>query len=308
MTNELSMQVKEVPPHLLKPHPINEKIYGKEPVDQSLKESIRKGGILEEIQVTPEYVIISGHRRHAVAMDIGLETVPVRLRYDIEGEDAIVWALIESNRTQREKTTEQKIREIYELNERIKTFRLVVSNKYGKKTLKEIAEMEIADSLQSGCGNDIQEFIAENVGDDQSNSSLNIPLKKYGMSLLFYKKARKAMIAIEEFEDKGKIREAAEIRKVLNSRGMKAFDKVVDRLRGTVVKKNFKSPSVLMSRSIETFTDAIVHLKEGSEHAKRANLALGMMKSIREELVRMSAERELGPATEKILHDQKSND
>lgn len=295
--------IKHVPPHLLKPHPINEKIYGKEPVDQGLLESIKEGGIIEEIQVTPEYVIISGHRRWAVAIKLELETVPICVRYDITSGDAVVWALIEANRTQRSKTTEQKVREIMEVNERIKAFRKEVAYRYGAKTLKDVADAKIDPSkITSENASEMQSYIAENL-DPKNDKSLSIPLKHYGLSEQFYKKARKAMIAIDGFVDKGKINEANEIRKNLNSKGMKAFDKVVDRLQGTVVKKNFTSPSVLMNKSIEAFTEAITHLPESGEHSKRASIALVMMRGIKDELTRMSKQRELSPATERIKHE-----
>ena len=70
-------EIKRVPPQLLHPHPINAKIYGEEVYDKALAESIAEGGIIEEIQVTPELVVVSGHRRLAAALHLGLETVPI---------------------------------------------------------------------------------------------------------------------------------------------------------------------------------------------------------------------------------------
>lgn len=307
----LSDMIKHVPPHLLKSHPINEKIYGEEIVDQNLLDSIRKGGIIEELQVTPEYVIISGHRRRAAAVELGLETVPVRIRYDLETEDQITWALIEANRTQRDKTFEQKIREVFEINDRLKKFRAEVEYRYGVNNFKEIAAIENINPDEIAVKNpkELQEFIKDNSDKDgKGTSSLEIALKHYGISMLHWKKARKAVIAIEEFETAGRISDAREARHALNTFGLKRFDKVIDRLKGVRTVKRFTKPSELMKKAIEAFSEAIGHLPTDGNHIDRANIALGIMNSTRDELVRMAVSRELSPSTEKVLINAEPTD
>tara|TARA_R110000824_G_scaffold172833_2_gene350800 strand:- start:8600 stop:9547 length:948 start_codon:yes stop_codon:yes gene_type:complete len=307
-TENKSDQIKRVTPQTLKQHPINEKIYGKEPVDRNLLESIRTGGIIEEIQVTPEYVIISGHRRTAAAIELELETVPVRLRYDLDSEEKIEWALIEANRTQRDKTLEQKIREIMMVNDKIKKFRMEVNARYETNNLGEIANLEDIDSEQVNTSNaeEMQEFIKENFNPEKNkkNSALQIALNHYNISELHYKKARKAMRAIDEFESAGKITEAKEIRHALNSYGFKRFDDVVNRLRGVKTVKKSERPSALAKKAIENFELAIKCLPDGNGFLPKANMSLGMMKSVRDEIIRLYVSKELEPETEKVQTDE----
>jgi len=302
---EVTREIKNVSPQSLHPHPINAKIYGQEGLCNRLVESIREGGIIEEIQVTDHYVVISGHRRLAAAIHLELETVPVCLRHDLDTEDKVVWALIEANRTQREKTLEQKVREIMEINERVKSLRAEVANRYGTSKLAEIATMEIDPKLVRTPGaKEVQDYIKEhNPSSNGANSSIAVVLNHYGMSEVHYKKARKAMNAIDAFVSKGKISEADDIRHAMNTKGMKAFDKVVDRLQGTTVKRNFISPSSLVKKSLDSFTEAIEHLPKDGDFYKRANLAVGIMKATKIELARMAVQRELAPATERIKND-----
>jgi ParB-like chromosome segregation protein Spo0J len=306
-TEAKSDQIKWVTPQSLKRHPINEKIYGIEAVDENLKESIKAGGIIEEIQVTPEYVIISGHRRTAAAIELELESVPVRLRYDLDSPEKIEWALIEANRTQRDKTLEQKIREIMMVTEKLKRFRMEVNARYETNDLGEIAKLEGIDAEQVNTSNadQMQEFVRDNFdpAKNKNNSSLKVALNHYGISELHYKKARKAMLAIEEFEKSDKMAEAKQIRHALNSYGFKRFDEVVNRLRGVKVVPKSKRPSALIKKSIEDFEQAIECLPDGNDHTARANMALGMMRSVRDEIIRLYVSKELEPETEKAVTD-----
>jgi ParB-like chromosome segregation protein Spo0J len=100
----------------LKPHPLNEKVYGATIVDPDLKRSIERFGILQPLVVNGD-VILSGHNRWMAAMELGFKQVPVtnaglhgRPLSELEAE-AI---LIESNR-QRVKTAGQIARETAEL-------------------------------------------------------------------------------------------------------------------------------------------------------------------------------------------------
>lgn len=303
-----SEQIKWVVPQLLKPHPINEKIYGKEAVDPGLVASIKEGGIIEELQVTPEHVIISGHRRRAAAIEAGLESVPVRVRFDLDTDDKVVWALIEANRTQRDKTFEQKIREIMEVNDRLKAFRSEVANRYGVTKLDEIAEMEELDpkAVRTENAKELQTFIKENnPTGNTANESLLVALKHYGISKLHYSKARKAMIAIESFEADGKMSEAKEIRKALNTKGLKAFDKVVNRLKGTPAVKKPTKPEVLAKKAIASFEEAASHLPKDSDSDRRVQIALGIMTAVKEELQQLNTAPQ--PQTESIQDEDQAS-
>jgi hypothetical protein len=88
----------------LKPHPYNYKIY--EPFseeDDKLKKdfinSIETYGILEPIVVNENYEIISGHRRFFACLELGISSVPVR----VKSFDNEILAIIHFNK-QREKS------------------------------------------------------------------------------------------------------------------------------------------------------------------------------------------------------------
>lgn len=99
----------------LKPHPLNESIYGEQEADAGLIESIKNNGIMEPLVIKEDGTIMSGHRRWRAAKAIGLEEVPCRVvGYSDELEEQE--ALIEFNR-QREKTFIQKMKEAEKLKE-----------------------------------------------------------------------------------------------------------------------------------------------------------------------------------------------
>ena len=303
--------LKEVPPQLLRPHPINVEIYGDEPVDDNLLESIKEGGIVEEIQVTPELVVISGHRRLACAIELQLETVPVCVRNDIETDEQIVWALLEANRTQRVKTTEQKVREIDIVKERLKKLRAEVAHYYDVRNFDEIAELEFIDPKVVRISNpeQLQEFIRENnTKKNTANNALLIALKHYEMDRTFYIKAKKAMNALDEFKKEGNDSAVKEIRHALRHYGFKRFDAVVDRLKGIRKVKKFDPPGSQMRKAIQLVESAVKFLPEDGEHLKRANMAIGMLKSVKDELSRMSMAREIEPSTERLKIDDDSTD
>lgn len=103
-------------PETLDPHPLNTEVYDDQnDLDESLLSSIRAHGVLEPIVIDSEETIISGHRRVAAAIEVGLEEVPVRVE-EFESELAEREALVHHNR-QREKTFSQKMREAEVLEE-----------------------------------------------------------------------------------------------------------------------------------------------------------------------------------------------
>ena len=118
----------------LKPHPINERVYG-DTYDHKLITSIKKYGLHGTIEITKENVIISGHRRWHVCQELGYETVPVTV-LDEKDEDKLVEYLITMNQATRERTNEQIAREfevLLEIEDKKAKERLVKSGKdYGK--------------------------------------------------------------------------------------------------------------------------------------------------------------------------------
>jgi ParB-like chromosome segregation protein Spo0J len=110
----VSENVVYLPVNELKPHQLNEKIYGHD-LEQTFVEAIGKNGIYQPILITADKRIIAGHRRHAAAKQVGLLTVPTVMFYS-EDELEIKAALIEANK-QRVKTNEQIGREFKVLDE-----------------------------------------------------------------------------------------------------------------------------------------------------------------------------------------------
>jgi protein gp37 len=99
----------------LKPHPLNDAIYG-DGADKEMVQSVKDNGIIEPLLVDYKNRIISGHRRWDAAKKAKLKEVPVKV-FQSEDELEIRTALVEANR-QRTKTNEQVAREaaqIYEI-------------------------------------------------------------------------------------------------------------------------------------------------------------------------------------------------
>lgn len=100
-------------PRDLRPHPLNDEIYG-DRTDADLIKSIKEKGVLNPLLITHDNRIISGHRRWGSAIAINLDTVPVVV-FGSTDELEIEEALIESNR-QRQKNNEQVGREYTHLS------------------------------------------------------------------------------------------------------------------------------------------------------------------------------------------------
>ena len=98
---------------MLKPHPVNQKLYGAETIPQDFIDSIKENGILEPLVIKRDGTIISGHRRWLTAKALNMESVPVRV-LEFENELDEREAIITFNK-QREKTFSQKMAEAEEL-------------------------------------------------------------------------------------------------------------------------------------------------------------------------------------------------
>jgi N6-adenosine-specific RNA methylase IME4 len=123
----------------LRPHKLNEKLYGCEELPGSFVESVRAKGILVPLAVKPDGTIISGHRRWQAAKSLGMATVPVQVveyKSDLDEREAI----IDFNR-QREKTFSQQMAEGEELevieSERAKERQIVQLKRGDKSPVKE---------------------------------------------------------------------------------------------------------------------------------------------------------------------------
>lgn len=118
----------------LKPHPLNDKIYGKPSPDKKLIDSVKDYGVLTPIVVDQKDRILSGHRRWEAAKKVGQTKIPtITFRTDNSGVEGVLEELylVEANQ-QRIKTRGQIAREAAE---RLRIEReLAKSKKKGKKS------------------------------------------------------------------------------------------------------------------------------------------------------------------------------
>jgi len=92
----------EINPKLLKPHPKNNEYYNdlSQEKYEEIKRSIAFHGIRDPLKVLPDYTIISGHQRYRIALELGLEKVPIEIK-DISPEEA-EYLLIAENEERRQ--------------------------------------------------------------------------------------------------------------------------------------------------------------------------------------------------------------
>lgn len=100
--------VEIVPLSMLKMHPKNIEIYGEEDVT-TLAQSIAESGWIKPLTVTPEYVIVSGHRRYQAAAQLGYAELPVEIE-TFASKASEIERLLRENEN-RGKSPEQQIRE-----------------------------------------------------------------------------------------------------------------------------------------------------------------------------------------------------
>lgn len=174
-------------PQDLRPHPINDEIYG-DRADSELVESIKQKGVLNPLLITQHNLIISGHRRWAAALAAGVDVVPVVV-FGSTDELDIQEALIESNR-QRAKTNEQIGRE-YDYLKRI----------YNERMSRQGARNDIATS------NKILSEVPPNVRAAEA----------IGISQPTANKAYQVVTVIDTLKSNGQTTEAETLRKKLNN-------------------------------------------------------------------------------------------
>jgi ParB family chromosome partitioning protein len=76
----------QLDPRLLKPHPRNASLYGEDESFSDLVELIGNSNWLKPLVITPDFIIISGHRRWKAALGLGWLSIPVIVR---EFKDAL---------------------------------------------------------------------------------------------------------------------------------------------------------------------------------------------------------------------------
>lgn len=190
-TQKLTLGEHQLDPQLLKPHPRNASLYGEDESVLDLVELIGNSNWLKPLVVTPDFTIISGHRRWKAALKLGWLIIPVVVR---EFKDALaeLEALLLENAT-REKTIEQKVREA---------------------TLWKEIEQESA-KLRQGTRRDIQENFpgsCEPFGQSRDRVASRVGLG----SGKTYSKAAKVVEEIDKALSSGCLARAQALRSVLN--------------------------------------------------------------------------------------------
>ena len=179
---------------LLKPHPRNSSIYGSEDVSE-LVELIRSSQWVRPLVVTPNHIIISGHRRWKAVCLLGWATVPVEYR-SFADELAELEALLLENAS-RFKTTEQKVREAEAWKE---VERIKAKDRQGTRT-------DIQENFPGCDSGQVRDRVARRVGLGSGRT---------------YEKAAKVVTQIDSEASLGHLEIAQALRKVLNEQSVDA--------------------------------------------------------------------------------------
>lgn len=106
-------EITKISVDVLHVHPRNQEFFDDisgEDYEQ-FKTSIKEDGIISEIIVAPDMTILSGHQRFKAAKELGMKTVPIRIRDDVETEDQKLKILLAANfgRKQNDAAKQRKI-------------------------------------------------------------------------------------------------------------------------------------------------------------------------------------------------------
>jgi ParB/RepB/Spo0J family partition protein len=214
---KLAVGSHQVEIHLLAPHPCNASIYGEDEDISQLVESVRASGWIKPLVVTPDYIIISGHRRLKAALKLGWEMVPVEVR-EFENPAAELEALLLENES-RHKTTEQKAREAKawkDIESQLASIRKSEAGKSaapGRCAVREKKDVENFPRLSQGKTRDA---LAARVGLGSGKT---------------YEKAVMVVERIDELMGQGNKEAARGLRKVLNEQSVDAAYKLVKHKR-----------------------------------------------------------------------------
>ncbi len=161
-------------------------------------ESIRSKGILNPLLIAPDGTIISGHRRLVAAKRVGLADVPVVVFGSADDLD-ILEALIESNR-QRHKSNEQFGREATVMLE------LEGERANRRKAVRSPERLHVQNSAHVNETGQARQIVAD----------------KLGVSHPKVTQAAAVVKAIDEMEQAGDKRGAAQLRTTLNGKSVHA--------------------------------------------------------------------------------------
>lgn len=202
--HEPKREIKWVKPGDLRPHPLNEKLYGDMSLAKdmdALRASVEECGILSALHATSDNVIISGHRRHYIALELGLPTVPVEY---VRVEDPLdVEAFVIAANDQREKTLEAGIREFMQLK--------LIEAERGKQRQVQAPKRRGKTGRQETAG---EAKVQENFPEDKGQAR-DLAAKRLGISGKSAEKAEDVVEAIDKAEADGDTERANLLREKL---------------------------------------------------------------------------------------------
>lgn len=202
-----------IPTTALKPHPKNAAIYGQEDV-RALAARIQQSNWIKPLVATTEHRIISGHRRWQAAQLLAIDAVPVEFRAFENEEDELEALLLENEN--RDKTTEQKVREAQEWEaierERARQRQQIAGELFGR------GQDEPNEKLVPN--------LAQPIAD--AGKSRDKAAAKVGMKRSSYDKAKKVVKKADELRKNGESAKAEQLISTLNHKSVdKAFNQAM---------------------------------------------------------------------------------
>lgn len=222
-----------IPTTTLKPHPKNAAIYGHEDV-RALAARIQQSNWIKPLVATPEHRIISGHRRWQAAQLLSIDAIPVEIRAFENEEDELEALLLENEN--RDKTTEQKVREAMEW-EGIES------------TRAQQRQIDLAGTRST----DLVPNLAQG---DERGKSRDKAAAKVGMKRSSYDKAKKAVKKADELREQGENAKAEQLISTLNH-------KSVDKAFNQANRLDMNAQANEAVNAIEAQSDAVIDVQVG---------------------------------------------
>jgi len=264
--------VEMVDPRLLHPHTRNEKIYGQESV-ADLKEKIQSSGWIKTLVVTSNNVIISGHRRWRVAVELGM-SVPVERRAFADEIEELRALLLEN--VAREKTLEQKTREadtweeIYRREaEQVQREQAEHGKEGGRISVLHAIKVETAEPLGARAPKGSANKTSKASNNHRAPKTKDRVAAQAGIgSGDTYERAKKAVEAIDTLEEKGCVKEADTLRQVLNGPQKGGGANAAAKVAAMPEEKQSAILSLLASGQAKTVKGAELELAKAEQDAQ----------------------------------------
>lgn len=234
----------------LKPHPINNQIYGEEDIKE-LAEKIKESGWIKPLIIKPDGTVISGHRRLKACIMLGIEKVEYEVVHFNNKNEELERLLLENQ--SREKTNEQKIRE----------------GLMWEKVIKEKARLRQLSTLNNQSV-DKENFPYREQGQTRDRVAEKIDIG----SGKTYDSAKKVVKEIDNLKEQGKKKDAEFVKTTLNEsvNGAKNIlktdlSKIDEGLKDKVINKEISAKEVIkeIKKKAETIKKDEFNMWENSQ-------------------------------------------